>query len=76
MFPIQRDARRLVVKISGRLELSLMDLASAIAEKQGCDAVTPDHVQAAARSLSGENAHVLALLVEPEDVIHAARAAG
>jgi len=76
MLPIQRDVHRLIVKTSGRLELNLMHLASAIAEEQRCHEVTANHVRAATLSLAGENAHLLASLVEPEEVSRATRAAG
>lgn len=76
MLPIQRDARRLVIKTSGRLEVNLMQLASAIAEKQRCHEVTVDHIRAATLSLANENAPMLALLVASEEVNHGTRAAG
>jgi hypothetical protein len=76
MLPIQRDARRLVIETSGRLELSLMQLASTIAEKQRCHEVTADHIRAATLSLANGNAGLLASLSEPEDVSHGTRAAG
>ena len=76
MLPIKRDAYRRIVKTSGRLELNLMHLASAIAEKQRCHEVTTEHVLEATISLANENAYMLALLVESEDVNRAKRAAG
>lgn len=76
MLPIQRDARRLVIQASGRLELNLMQLASAIAEKQRCHEVTAEHIRAATLSLAAGNATLLAFLAEPKEVNHGTRAAG
>ena len=76
MLSIQKDAYRRIVKISGRLELNLMHLASAIAEKQRCLEVSPEHVRMAALSLADDRARLLALLGESEEVNRAQRAAG
>ena len=76
MLALQKEARRLLIKTSGRLESSLIDLAERVADEQGASEITPEHLRMAIHSLAGNNAALLQSLSGKEGAAHVGRLAG
>ncbi len=74
MLSIGTDARRLVIRLSGRFEVQVMNLARDVANREGATVVSADHVKVATESLAGDNTALLRILGECESANHVRRA--
>jgi hypothetical protein len=76
MLPLQKEARRVVITASGRLELCLIELAGKIASRNGATEVKPEHVQLAIQSLAEHNAPFFDSVLGLGSAGHAGKLAG
>ncbi len=73
---LQKPARRLLIRASGRLEVCLIDMAEKIASKHGDCEVASEHMQLAIQSLANDNAAFRESIASAEGARHVGRLAG
>lgn len=76
MLALNQDARRFIIRTSGRLERRLKDLAREVASQQDVSEVSQEHIEVAVKNFFGDDTRVLHFLLESEGVCNAERRAG